>query len=276
MKFCHNCGTKLNDGDLFCYNCGTKCVSVDAPKEEPKEEPKPEPIIPPSQDPSLEEKRKEEEAKRLKEEEAKKAALEEAKRKEEEEARLVEEAKRKAEEEARLAEERRLKEERLNEIEVKRAEKKYEKDAILEEDALLREEENKLRKELDLPVKEEPVEEVKVVKEVTPGKAKPFLVEEDEFNSPTLLKHSVIFFAILLGISLIYWLIGSLTGIPVAVRIILFFVALGLDVLPIIELVKLIIYMIKNKKINLFVVILLGVIQILMWVFISLNFSAMF
>lgn len=28
MKYCHNCGTQLTDGDVFCTNCGTKTESL--------------------------------------------------------------------------------------------------------------------------------------------------------------------------------------------------------------------------------------------------------
>lgn len=283
MKFCTNCGTKLNDDDLFCYNCGTKCppMKEEAPKVE--EEKKPALKIPPTQDPSLEEKRKEEEARKLAEA---KRLEEERLAKEEAEKKAKEEAERKAKEEARLAEERKAKETVLKDIEEARAEKAKEKAKLLEEDAYLREEERKLREELDLPIKEEPIEEEPLRKEPVkeekavvvsiPKGPKTFLVNEDEFHSPNLLFHAVVFFAGLVLISLIYWLIGAFTGIHVAVRVIMFFLAIGTFVLPTIELVKLVIYMIKNRKINLFVVIILGIIHVLAWVFISLNFSAIF
>ena len=307
MKYCIKCGTKLNDDDLFCYKCGTKCqdVAESKPAEEIKEEPAPavppqdepkieeEPIIveEPAEEPFLEEpeedeeakrqaeearrqaeeeekRRAEEEAKRQAEEEAKRKAEEEARQKAEEEARrqAEEEARRKAEEEARLAEERKEKEQRLADIEKERAQNK-------KQDASLREEENKLRADLSLPVKEEPKE---VNEEAAPKKAKTFLVDDDEFNSPTLLFHSVIFFGILVGVSFIYWLIGAFTNIHVAIRVVLFFLSLGTLALPVLEIVKLVIYMIKNRKINLFLIIVLAIIQVLSWVFISVNFSAIF
>ena len=288
MKFCTKCGAKLNDGDLFCYKCGTKCAPSEAST--PKEEEKVESSIPASQDPTLAAKIKEEEEARRKaeqeervraEEEEKRRVEEEARLKEEEEARLAEEE-RHREEEARLAREREEKERRLADIEADRAEKKAERDRLSEEDAALREEENRLRSELDLPIKEEVAEE-RVAEEraateekAEAPKAKTFLVKNDEFNSPTLLFHAVIFLAVLIVISLIYWLVGAFTSIHVAIRVVIFFIALGTMVIPVIELVKLIMYMIKNKKINLFVVIILGIVHILSWVFVSLNFSAMF
>ena len=300
MKFCIKCGTKLNDDDLFCYKCGTKCqdVAESKPAEEIKEEPAPavppqdepkieeEPIIveEPAEEPFLEEPEEDEEAKRQAEEEArrqaeeeeKRRAEEEAKRKAEEEARqkaeeearrqAEEEARRKAEEEARLAEERKEKEQRLADIEKERAENK-------KQDASLREEENRLRAELSLPIKEEPKE---TANEEAPKRMMTFLVDEDEFHSPTLLFHSVIFFGILVVVSLIYWLIGAFTNIHVAVRVVLFLLSLGTIALPVLEIVKLVIYMIKNRKINLFLIIVLAIIQVLSWVFISVNFSAIF
>ena len=316
MKFCTNCGAKLNDDDVFCYKCGTRCAPMVAeepkveeepapnvpPQEEPKIEEEPAPVIP-QNEPFLEEPQEDEEAKRQAEEEARLAeeqrqAEEEAKRQAEEEAkrqaeeeqrkaeeearqkaeeekrlaeeearrRAEEEAKRKAEEEARLAEERKQKEQRLADIEKERAENK-------KQDVSLREEENKLRADLSLPIKEEPKE---VNEEPAPKKVKSFLVDEDEFHSPTLLFHAVVFFGILVGISFIYWLIGAFVGIHVAIRVVLFFLTLGTIALPVLEIVKLVIYMIKNRKINLFLVIILGIIQILSWVFISINFSAIF
>lgn len=306
MKFCTNCGAQLNDDDVFCYKCGTKCAHMVAeepkakeapapavsPLEEPileekpiveeepiiEEEPapSPEPILEeepmiveePAEEPFLEEPEEDEEAKRQAEEEAKRKDEEEARQKAEEEARrqAEEEARRKAEEEARLAEERKEKEQRLADIEKERAQNK-------KQDASLREEENKLRADLSLPVKEEPKE---VNEEAAPKKAKTFLVDDDEFNSPTLLFHSVIFFGILVGVSFIYWLIGAFTNIHVAIRVVLFFLSLGTLALPVLEIVKLVIYMIKNRKINLFLIIVLAIIQVLSWVFISVNFSAIF
>ena len=282
MKFCTNCGTQLNDDDVFCYKCGKKCAPMVAEEPKAKEEPAPavspleEPILEekpmiveePAEEPFLEEPEEDEEAKRQAEEEAKRKAEEEARQKAEEEARRQEEeeARRKAEEEARLAEERKEKEQRLADIEKERAQNK-------KQDASLREEENKLRADLSLPVKEEPKE---VNEEAAPKKAKTFLVDDDEFNSPTLLFHSVIFFGILVGVSFIYWLIGAFTNIHVAIRVVLFFLSLGTLALPVLEIVKLVIYMIKNRKINLFLIIVLAIIQVLSWVFISVNFSAIF
>ena len=307
MKFCTNCGAKLNDDDVFCYKCGTKCAPMVA--EEPKAEEQPAQAVPPQEEPKIEEepmiveepaeepfleepeedeeakrqaeeearrqaeeeekRRAEEEAKRQAEEEARQKAEEEARRQAEEEARRkAEEEKRRAEEEARLAEERKQKEQRLADIEKERAENK-------KQDASLREEENKLRAELSLPIKEEP-KEASNSNEGFPTRVKSFLVDEDEFHSPTLLFHSVVFFGILVVVSLIYWLIGAFTNIHVAIRVVLFFLTLGTIALPVLEIVKLVVYMIKNKKINLFVVIILGIIQILSWVFISINFSAIF
>ncbi|MBR0294760.1 MAG: zinc ribbon domain-containing protein [Bacilli bacterium] len=243
MKFCTNCGAKLNDDDVFCYKCGTRCAPIEAstPKEEEVKK-----DIPASQDPILEEERKEEEARRLEEE-------------------------RRREEEERLAREREEKERRLADIETDRATMRAEKERLNEEDAILREEENKLREELDLPIEEEEAEE-----EVTSRREATVVAETDEFNSKPLIMHAVILFGVLVGISLIYWLVGAFTSIHVAIRIVIFFVALGTIVLPLIELIKLVIFMIKNKKFNLFLVIVLGIIQILSWVFVSLNFSAMF
>ena len=88
MKFCINCGSKLNDDDLFCMECGTKCNDVKEKeeiieKEEPivaKEELVATPIISNSKEDRL--KALEEERRRLEEEiekekeEARKAELE--------------------------------------------------------------------------------------------------------------------------------------------------------------------------------------------------------
>ena len=306
--FCYKCGTKC----AHMVAEEPKAKEAPAPAVSPLEEPileekpiveeepiieeepapSPEPILEeepmiveePAEEPFLEEPEEDEEAKRQAEEEArrqaeeeeKRRAEEEAKRKAEEEARqkaeeearrqAEEEARRKAEEEARLAEERKEKEQRLADIEKERAQNK-------KQDASLREEENKLRADLSLPVKEEPKE---VNEEAAPKKAKTFLVDDDEFNSPTLLFHSVIFFGILVGVSFIYWLIGAFTNIHVAIRVVLFFLSLGTLALPVLEIVKLVIYMIKNRKINLFLIIVLAIIQVLSWVFISVNFSAIF
>lgn len=48
MKFCAECGTKLEDGDLFCPECGTKAevvqpVAVAEPQPQPEPEPQPQP-----------------------------------------------------------------------------------------------------------------------------------------------------------------------------------------------------------------------------------------
>ena len=306
--FCYKCGTKCAPMVAEEPKAKEEPAPAVSPLEEPileeksiveeepiiEEEPAPsaEPILEeepmiveePAEEPFLEEPEEDEEAKRQAEEEArrqaeeeekrraeeeaKRQAEEEAKRKAEEEARqkAEEEARRKAEEEARLAEERKEKEQRLADIEKERAQNK-------KQDASLREEENKLRADLSLPVKEEPKE---VNEEAAPKKAKTFLVDDDEFNSPTLLFHSVIFFGILVGVSFIYWLIGAFTNIHVAIRVVLFFLSLGTLALPVLEIVKLVIYMIKNRKINLFLIIVLAIIQVLSWVFISVNFSAIF
>jgi len=39
MKYCKNCGVKLDDNDKFCAQCGTKTASVSAKNKSTKKEP---------------------------------------------------------------------------------------------------------------------------------------------------------------------------------------------------------------------------------------------
>ena len=98
-------------------------------------------------------------------------------------------------------------------------------------------------------------------------------IKGKEMNDNLLIKRGIIFTAILLGLSVILWSIGAFVNIHVAIRIVVFLLALGACVLPTIDAVLLVIYFIKNKKFILFITIVLAICLTLLYTLMSLQFS---
>ena len=240
MKFCIRCGAQLNDDDLFCYRCGNKCIDV------PKE----------ANEPSVAEINKELE-KQVQE-------VQEIHRKIEEEKALeetpVEEPVAQNNEDVPIEKE----EEVVPEV-------KEEEPVVIQEVP-----QEEVKKEEPVVIQETPQEEVKkenppVVQEAPIGEVK----DNKAFNRDGVIKHALLFTGLLVGISIIYWFLGAFFSIHLAIKIIAFLIFLGALVIPVLDLIKTVMFMIKNKKFDLFLVVLLGICQLFIWTFITMNFSVM-
>lgn len=297
MKFCINCGSKLNDDDLFCMECGYKCNDVKEKNEaiEKEETSLPEedvivapPIVSNSKEDrlrALEEERKSLEAEI--EEEKRQAELErqrqeelERQRQEELERQIQEELERQRQEELERQREAELERQRQEELERERQEEQErQRQAELEkekpEEVLVAapiEEKALEEKSTETPSEEkkEPLEE----KKEEPLKEKDSKLSDEE-NLP-IIKHSLFFTGLILILSIIYWFIGAFLYIHVAIRIAFIFICMGAMALPIYETVKYVIASIKAKKFNLFTLITLGICQVLLFIlfFISISVAA--
>ena len=249
MKFCINCGSKLNDDDLFCMECGYKCNDV---KEKDEAIEKEETSIP-EEDviaaSSIVSNSKEDRLKALEEE---RKRLEEEIEKEKEEARLKE-----------------LERQRQEELERQRQEEKVQEPKTPEEvqEAKTIEETKAVVPLID----ENKEEEIKEDKEI---KNKESVITNEE--NIVLIKHSLFFTGLILILSIIYWFIGAFFYIHVAIRIVMIFICMGAMALPIYEMVKYLISSIKAKRFNLFTLVTIGICQVLLFIlfFISISVAA--
>lgn len=98
-------------------------------------------------------------------------------------------------------------------------------------------------------------------------------IKGNEMNESLLLRRGIVFTAILLGLSIVLWFIGAFVNIHVAIRVIIFLLALGLCVLPTIDAVFLVIYFIKNKKFMLFITVVFAICLILLYTLMPMHFS---
>ena len=114
--------------------------------------------------------------------------------------------------------------------------------------------------------KEEPKEETAPQGKLTFRSGEP--------NKPEMIKNALLFLSVLVGISIIYWFIGAFVDIHVAIKVLIFLLSLGAPVIPSLDVVKLVMYSIRNKKIDMFLFIVLGICQIFFWTFISINMGA--
>lgn len=265
MKFCINCGSKLNDDDLFCMECGYKCNDVKEKDEtiEKEETSLPEEdviVAPPIVSNSKED--------RLKALEEERKRLEEEIEKEKEEARLKE-LERQRQEELECQRQEELERQRQEELERQRQEEKVQEPKTPEEvQEAKTEEETKAVVPL---IDENKKEEIKEEQELKNNEA----VFTNEENI-VLIKHSLFFTGLILILSIIYWFIGAFFYIHVAIRIVMIFICMGAMALPIYEAVKYLISSIKAKKFNLFTLVTIGICQVLLFVlfFISISVAA--
>ena len=127
------------------------------------------------------------------------------------------------------------------------------------------------------PRKEEPKEETPSLEENKKSlELKNFFkpaIKGNEMNESLLLRRGIVFTAILLGLSIVLWFIGAFVNIHVAIRVIIFLLALGLCVLPTIDAVFLVIYFIKNKKFMLFITVVFAICLILLYTLMPMHFS---
>lgn len=273
MKFCINCGSKLNDDDLFCMECGYKCNDVkekdEAIEKEETSIPEEDVIVaPPIASNSKEDRLKalEEERKRLEEEIEKEK--EEARLKELERQRQEEQERQRQEELERQRQEE-LERQRQEELERQRQEEKVQEPKTPEEV-----QETKTIEETKAVVPlidENKKEEIKEDKEIKNNES----VITNEENI-VLIKHSLFFTGLILILSIIYWFIGAFFYIHVAIRIVMIFICIGAMALPIYETVKYLISSIKAKKFNLFTLVTIGICQVLLFIlfFISISVAA--
>ncbi|MCR5232223.1 MAG: zinc-ribbon domain-containing protein [Acholeplasmatales bacterium] len=289
MKFCINCGSKLNDDDLFCMECGYKCNDVKEKDETIEKEEKSLPnediiVAPPIVSNSKEDRLKalEEERKRLEEEiekekeEARLKELErqrqeelERQRQEELERQRQEELERQRQEELERQRQEELELQRQEELERQRQEEKVQEPKTPEEvQEAKTEEETKAVVPL---IDENKKEEIKEEKEIKNNES----VITNEENI-VLIKHSLFFTGLILILSIIYWFIGAFFYIHVAIRIVMIFICMLAMALPIYETVKYLISSIKAKKFNLFTLVTLGICQVLLFIlfFISISVAA--
>lgn len=265
MKFCINCGSKLNDDDLFCMECGYKCNDVKEKDEAIEKEEtsllKEDVIVAPP----IVSNSKEDRLKALEEE---RKRLEEEIEKEKEEARLKELERQRQEELERQRQEE-LERQRQEELERQRQEEKVQEPKTPEEvqEAKTIEETKAVVPLIDENKKEEITEE----KEIKNNES----VITNEENI-VLIKHSLFFTGLILILSIIYWFIGAFFYIHVAIRIAMIFICMGAMALPIYETVKYLISSIKAKKFNLFTLVTLGICQVLLFIlfFISISVAA--
>lgn len=248
MKFCINCGSKLNDDDLFCMECGYKCNDVKEKDEAIEKEEtsllKEDVIVAPIVSNSKED--------RLKALEEERKRLEEEIEKEKEEARLKE-----------------LERQRQEELERQRQEEKVQEPKTPEE---VQETKNEEETKAVVPlIDENKKEEIKEDKEIKNNES----VITNEENI-VLIKHSLFFTGLILILSIIYWFIGAFFYIHVAIRIVMIFICMAAMALPIYETVKYLISSIKAKKFNLFTLVTLGICQVLLFIlfFISISVAA--
>ena len=281
MKFCINCGSKLNDDDLFCMECGNKCNDVKEKDEaiEKEETSLPEedvivatPIVSNSKEDRL--KALEEERKRLEEEiekEKEEARLKglERQRQEELERQRQEELERQRQEELERQRQEELERQRQEELERQRQEEKVQEPKTPEEVQVAKTEEE--TKAVVPLIDENKKEEIKEEKEIKNNES----VITNEENI-VLIKHSLFFTGLILILSIIYWFIGAFFYIHVAIRIVMIFICMGAMALPIYETVKYLISSIKAKKFNLFTLVTLGICQVLLFIlfFISISVAA--
>ena len=297
MKFCINCGAKLNDSDLFCMECGTKCSDVVLEdKTEPLEEAKP---LEEVEEEKQEIKNDKEERLKALEEERKRlvAEIEEEKRQEELERQRQEELEREKQAELERQKQEELEREKQAELErqkqeelerQRQAEIERQRQEELEKEANAKIEtvddviipaiipipevkDTETEAKVEDEVKEEVKQEVKQEKEDASSNSK--LSDEENLQ---LIKHSLFFTGLILILSIIYWFIGAFFFIHVAIRIAFIFICMGAMALPIYETVKYVIASIKAKKFNLFTLVTLGICQILLFVlfFISISVAA--
>ena len=286
MKFCINCGSKLNDDDLFCMECGYKCNDVKEKDEaiEKEETSIPEedviaasPIVSNSKEDrlkALEEERKrleeeiekEKEEARLKELERQRQEELERQRQEELERQRQEELERQRQEELERQRQEELERQRQEELERQRQEEKVQEPKTPEEaqEAKTIEETKAVVPLID----ENKKEEIKEDKEIKNNES----VITNEENI-VLIKHSLFFTGLILILSIIYWFIGAFFYIHVAIRIVMIFICMGAMALPIYETVKYLISSIKAKKFNLFTLVTLGICQVLLFILFFISIS---
>ena len=280
MKFCINCGSKLNDDDLFCMECGYKCNDVkekdEAIEKEETSLSEEDVIVAPIVSNSKEDRLKalEEERKRLEEEiekEKEEARLKELERQRQEELerQRQEELERQRQEELERQRQEELERQRQEELERQRQEEKVQEPKTPEEvqEAKTIEETKAVVPLIDENKKEEINEE----KEIKNNES----VITNEENI-VLIKHSLFFTGLILILSIIYWFIGAFFYIHVAIRIVMIFICMGAMALPIYETVKYLISSIKAKKFNLFTLVTIGICQVLLFIlfFISISVAA--
>lgn len=281
MKFCINCGSKLNDDDLFCMECGYKCNDVkekdEAIEKEETSIPEEDVIVaPPIVSNSKEDRLKalEEERKKLEEEiekEKEEARLKELERQRQEELerQRQEELERQRQEELERQRQEELERQRQEELERQRQEEKVQEPKTPEEV-----QETKTIEETKAVVPlidENKKEEIKEEKEIKNNES----VITNEENI-VLIKHSLFFTGLILILSIIYWFIGAFFYIHVAIRIVMIFICMGAMALPIYETVKYLISSIKAKKFNLFTLVTIAICQVLLFIlfFISISVAA--
>ena len=281
MKFCINCGSKLNDDDLFCMECGYKCNDVKEKDEAIEKEETSLPnediiVAPPIVSNSKEDRLKalEEERKRLEEEiekEKEEARLKELERQRQEELerQRQEELERQRQEELERQRQEELERQRQEELERQRQEEKVQEPTTPEE---VQEAKTEGETKAVVPlIDENKKEEIKEGKEINNNES----VITNEENI-VLIKHSLFFTGLILILSIIYWFIGAFFYIHVAIRIVMIFICMGAMALPIYETVKYLISSIKAKKFNLFTLVTLGICQVLLFIlfFISISVAA--
>ena len=281
MKFCINCGSKLNDDDLFCMECGYKCNDVKEKDEAIEKEETSLPnediiVAPPIVSNSKEDRLKalEEERKRLEEEiekEKEEARLKELERQRQEELerQRQEELERQRQEELERQRQEELERQRQEELERQRQEEKVQEPKTPEE---VQEAKTEGETKAVVPlIDENKKEEIKEGKEINNNES----VITNEENI-VLIKHSLFFTGLILILSIIYWFIGAFFYIHVAIRIVMIFICMGAMALPIYETVKYLISSIKAKKFNLFTLVTLGICQVLLFIlfFISISVAA--
>ena len=281
MKFCINCGSKLNNDDLFCMECGYKCNDVKEKDEAIEKEETSLPnediiVAPPIVSNSKEDRLKalEEERKRLEEEiekEKEEARLKELERQRQEELerQRQEELERQRQEELERQRQEELERQRQEELERQRQEEKVQEPKTPEE---VQEAKTEGETKAVVPlIDENKKEEIKEGKEINNNES----VITNEENI-VLIKHSLFFTGLILILSIIYWFIGAFFYIHVAIRIVMIFICMGAMALPIYETVKYLISSIKAKKFNLFTLVTLGICQVLLFIlfFISISVAA--
>ena len=305
MKFCINCGSKLNDDDLFCMECGNKCNDVKEKDEaiEKEETSLPEEdviVAPPIVSNSKEDRLKalEEERKRLEEEiekEKEEARLKELERQRQEELerQRQEELERQRQEELERHRQEELERQRQEELERQRQEElERQRQEELERQRQEELERHRQEEKVQEPKTPEEVQEAKTIEEtkaVVPlidENKKEEIKEDKEIKNNesvitneeniVLIKHSLFFTGLILILSIIYWFIGAFFYIHVAIRIVMIFICMGAMALPIYETVKYLISSIKAKKFNLFTLVTLGICQVLLFIlfFISISVAA--
>ena len=281
MKFCINCGSKLNDDDLFCMECGYRCNDV---KEKDEAIEKEETSIPEEEvivAPPIASNSKEDRLKALEEE---RKRLEEEIEKEKEEARLKELERQRQEELERQRQEE-LERQRQEELERQRQEE-LERQRQEEQERQRQEEKVQEAKTPEEVQEAKTIEETKAVVPLIDENKKEEIKEEKEIKNNesvitneeniVLIKHSLFFTGLILILSIIYWFIGAFFYIHVAIRIVMIFICMGAMALPIYETVKYLISSIKAKKFNLFTLVTLGICQVLLFIlfFISISVAA--